>query len=372
VTGRRESWQVRWKTPDGKHRSKNFRLKRDADRFARNTQTDIERGEWVDPKLGLVALSEVLESWQRGKLNRRPSTKARDESVIRKHIVPAFGDRPLASIQPADVRSWVARLKAAGYSSATIRKAAQLLSACLEAAVDDGLIVRNPARRIDLPKVERREMRFLSPDEITQVADAVPDRYRVLVLTAGFTGARWGELAGLKVERLDMLRRTMTIDQQLVEVKGKVSLADVKTSSARRQVTLPRFLVTELANHMATYPATNGHLVFTASNGHPLRRTNFRRNVWLPGVAASVGHPCRFHDLRHSHAAMLIAQNEHPKVMQNRLGHSSIRVTLDTYGHLFPGMDEAVADRLDAAFGIPPADTTRTPAAGNVVPLPRK
>ena len=81
-----------------------------------------------------------------------------------------------------------------------------------------------------------------------------------------------------------------------------------------------------------------------------MRRTNFRRRSWLPAVRASVGEPLRFHDMRHSHAAMLIAEGEHPKVIQARLGHSSIQVTLDTYGHLFEGLDEAAADRLDAAY----------------------
>lgn len=102
-----------------------------------------------------------------------------------------------------------------------------------------------------------------------------------------------------------------------------------------------------------------------------MRRTNFRRRVWLPAVRSSVGEPFRFHDLRHTHAAMLIAQGEHPKVIQLRLGHSSIQVTLDTYGHLFEGLNEAAADRLDAALLRTPADFSRTPAVSNVRELPR-
>ena len=96
--------------------------------------------------------------------------------------------------------------------------------------------------------------------------------------------------------------------------------------------------------------ADGSGLVFSAPNGGPIRRSNFRRRIWLPAVDASVGQPCTFHDLRHSHAALLIAQVEHPKVIQERLGQASIKTTLDTYGHLFEGLDEAAADRLEATF----------------------
>jgi integrase len=85
--------------------------------------------------------------------------------------------------------------------------------------------------------------------------------------------------------------------------------------------------------------------------GGPLRRTLFRRRTWLPAVSDSVGEPCRFHDLRHTHAALLIAEDVHPKVLQERLGHASIKTTLDVYGHLFEGLDEAAADALDEAIG---------------------
>jgi len=115
-------------------------------------------------------------------------------------------------------------------------------------------------------------------------------------------------------------------------------------------VALPKFLSEELARHISQWPPAADGFLFTAPEGGPVRRTNFRRRTWLPAVEASVGQPLRVHDLRHTHAAILIAQGEHPKVIQLRLGHSSIQVTLDTYGHLFEGLDEAAAERLDATF----------------------
>ena len=109
------------------------------------------------------------------------------------------------------------------------------------------------------------------------------------------------------------------------------------------------FLVDVLAAHLATHSDGSG-LIFSAPSGGPIRRNSFHRRIWLAAVEASVGRPCTFHDLRHSHAALLIAQGEHPKVIQERLGHASIKTTLDTYGHLVEGLDEAAADRLEATL----------------------
>lgn len=133
------------------------------------------------------------------------------------------------------------------------------------------------------------------------------------------------------------------------DVRGKVLLKPPKTSASRRRIALPRFLCDVLSKHLARVPAGEDGFVFQAPMGGPLRRSNFRRRVWVPAVRRSVGEPMRFHDLRHTHVAMLIAQGEHPKTIQARLGHASVSTTLGTYGHLFEGLDEAAADRLDAA-----------------------
>jgi integrase len=181
-------------------------------------------------------------------------------------------------------------------------------------------------------------MRFLTANEVSDLAGAIDQRYRALALTAAYTGCRFGELAGLKTHRLDLLRRTLTVTEALSEVRGQVRLAAPKSAAARRQVTLPKFLAEKLNHHLATWPPSTDGFVFAAPQGGPLLRRNFRRRAWLPAVRASVGAPLRVHDLRHTHAAFLIAQGEHPKVTQTRLGHSSIKVTLDTYGHLFDGL----------------------------------
>jgi len=212
-----------------------------------------------------------------------------------------------------------------------------------------GLIARSPARSISLPKAEHREMRFLSVDEISSLADTIEDRYQALVLTAAYTGLRAGELGALRVDRLNLLRRTLRVEEALSSVRGHLSVGPPKTPAARRTVGIPAFLCEILADHISRFPGEDD-LVFSATEGGAIRWTNFRRRVWKPAVSDSIGEPCRFHDLRHSHAALLIAAEEHPKVIQARLGHASIRTTLDTYGHLAKGLDGAAADRLDQVF----------------------
>jgi integrase len=170
-----------------------------------------------------------------------------------------------------------------------------------------------------------------------------------MVLTAVYTGLRFGELAALRIERFDALRKTVRVEESLAEVKGEFLVKSPKSDASRRTVSVPSFVVEELAQHLAVHADGTGPMV-SAPSGGPIRRTNFRRRIWLPAVRASVGEPCTFHDLRHTHAALLIVQGEHPKVIQERLGHASIKTTLDTYGHLFDGLDEAAAERLDASW----------------------
>ena len=354
-TGR---YQVRYRDPSAHERARHFDRKIDAQRFASTVEADMVRGEWTDPRLGRITFAEWSGHVQASRGSRRGSTIARDESVLANHVLPTFGVLSLSAIQPSTIRSGSPASRTLGYAPATIRKAYHLLASALNLAVSDSLIPRSPAVGASLPKVEHHEMRFLDADEIEALADAIDPRYRTLILAAAYTGLRFGELAALETRHLDMLRRTLRVDQTLTEVRGKLSVGPAKTAAARRTVALPRFLVEEIAAHLAVYPPRP--YVFSAEGGAPLRRTNFRRRKLAPAVSESVGEPMRFHDLRHTHAALLIEAGEHPKVIQSRLGHASIRTTLDTYGHLFDGLDEAAADRLDKAFRGPRADSSRT------------
>ncbi len=284
-------------------------------------------------------------------------------------MIPKLGDVPIGQLQPVHISQWVVSLGDEGLAPATTRKAYQLLAAALTSAVDNGLIPLSPCRKVKLPKLVTPEMRILEPDEIDALAEAIDDRYRVMVIAAAYIGLRFGELCALRVERFDALRRTVRVEGSLSEVRGEFVFKGPKSEASRRTVSVPGFLVEELAQHLATYPDSSG-LVFTAPTGGPIRRTNLRRRIWMPAVEASVSEPCTFHDLRHTHAALLIAQGEHPKVIQERLGHASIKTTLDTYGHLFDGLDEAAADRLDEVWrGSRPERVMKSSDGGEVIEL---
>jgi integrase len=193
-------------------------------------------------------------------------------------------------------------------------------------------------------------MRFASTDEIRRLSDAIDARWRVMVLTAAYTGLRMGEITGLTVDQVNLLGRRLTVTKQLTESNGHIEFGPVKTQASRRTVTLPRFLCDHIAQHLTDYPPSADELVFHAADGGPIRRSNWRRRVWIPAINQTGMSGFRLHDLRHTHAAFLIAQGEHPKVIQSRLGQASITTTLNTYGHLFEGLDEAAADRLDQAW----------------------
>lgn len=367
----RESWQARWRDPIGVDRAKNFIRKSDADRYLVSLESDKLRGRYADPRLGRTRLADWVGEWRATRTNVTAQTRIRDEASIRNHILPSLGPVPIGQLQPVNIAQWVAELDAKGLAPATTRKAYQLLSAALSSAVDNGLIPVSPCRRIKLPKLVPPVMRFLEPQEIEDLAGASDERYRAMVLSAAYTGLRFGELAALHIERFDALRKTLRVEESLSEVRGEFVFKSPKSSASRRSVSVPSFVVDELAQHLAQHADGSG-LLFSAPSGGPIRRTNFRRRVWLPAVRASVGEPCTFHDLRHTHAALLIAQGEHPKVIQERLGHASIKTTLDTYGHLFDGLDEAAAERLDASWRVSRVDAVWTQSGRGVIELPTR
>ena len=358
-------WKARYRTPDRSSRSKTFDRKVDAERWLRAELSKRDRGEWVDPALSATTFADWLPRWEAARSNLAASTLAMQASLLENHVEPWFRDWPLGSVMPTDVQAFIAELEAKGLSASTIRQCYLIAKGVFDTATDVGLIARTPARAVVLPRLPDHEMRFLTRDEVEDLA-ASAGEYRSVVLTAAYTGTRFGELAALRVDRLDLLRRRLTVAHTLSDVRGRWSLKPPKTAASRRQVALPQFLCDVLSEHLASVPAGDDGFVFQAPRGGPLRRSNFRRRVWLPAVRRSVGEPMRFHDLRHTHVAMLIAQGEHPKTIQARLGHASIATTLDTYGHLFEGLDEAAANRLNVAA----APSARPEAPGTVIPFP--
>lgn len=366
-------WRARYRGPDGRERSQTFARRVDAERWLAGVTVSTAKGEWIDPALGRVTFAEWTERWAPTIVDLRPNTLSRDLGMVRTHLIPAFGPVPLAKLTTVDVAAWVAAQTSAGrLAPATVRKAGQILAKIMRSAVDSGLIARSPCTSVKLPAEGSREMRFLSPAELIALVDAIDEHYRVLVLTAAHAGLRWGELAGLRVARVDPLRRTVTVTEQLTELDGRLSFGPPKTAASRRSVSLPSFLVQALSEQIGgrAEPGPAG-LVFPAPVGGPMRRSNFRRRAWLPATQRAGLDGLRFHDLRHTAVALAIAQGGHAKAIQERMGHSSVTVTLDRYGHLFEGLDERIAERLDAMWRDALAASPRPGRGLEVLPLAR-
>jgi len=345
--GRRDDWLASYVGTDNKRHSKVFQKKVDADRFVVEMESRKLRGVWTNPDHGKELFGKWLKDWWATTTNLRPSSRARDESYMKKHVEPRFGDVPLAKISQLDVRAWVADLNKEGLKPATVRLIYQIVSRAMDAAVDGGMIPLSPCRNISLPRIERGEPRFLTQEEVHAIAAAVDPHYRTLILTAAYLGPRWGELAGLRPTRVDLLHRKLHIVEQLTEVRGQVTLdAPLKTASSRRTLTIPRFLVPLLEEQVGR----NTEIVFASTEGTPLRRTNFRRRVWIPATEATDQQGVKFHDLRHTAVAFAIERGAHPRAIQERMGHASITTTLNVYGGLFPRLEEAIADGLDELY----------------------
>ncbi|MHA6618925.1 site-specific integrase [Pseudonocardia sp. DLS-67] len=198
------------------------------------------------------------------------------------------------------------------------------------------------------------------------LADAVPDRYRALVVLAAGTGLRQGECFGLTVDRIDFLRRTLEVDRQLIGSDGgKPVFGPPKTAASVRTVPLPTVVVQALAEHVRVHGTGAEGLLFVGDEDVALRRPWFSREVWRPAVAAVKAAPTGtgMHDLRHFYASLLIRHGESVKVVQARLGHATAAETLDTYSHLWPDSDDTTRAAIDTVLGGTPnrsADSLRT------------
>ncbi len=347
VEKRNGRWRVRYRIPSGAQRSATFDRKIDADRFMAEVETDKARGTFVDLNLGRVTLGEWCDKWTATTVNLRPSTRARDDSYLRTHILPTFGDRSLSSIEHMEIQAWVAELSGRR-APATVRKAAQILGKLLRAAVVARIVPNNPYLGVQLPKVDREEMRFLTPGEVAALADEIDVRYRALVLVAAYCGLRIGELAGLKRSRVDLLRGRIDVVETAVEVRGNVHWGAPKSRAGRRTISLPRPVLDELSDHVVKY--AGDELVFPAAHGGVLRTPNWRRRVWVPAIESAGMSPLRPHDLRHTAVALWISNGANVLEVARRAGHTSTAFTLDRYGHLYEDADQALSDRLADTF----------------------
>jgi integrase len=342
-------WQARYRTSDGRLHTapQTFATKTDATRFLTQVEADLTRGRWSDPRLGRTPFAEWAARWQATTVNLRPNTRAAYANLLRRYLLPTFNQTPLADLDPLAVRAWLAGMEAAGVGASTRAKCYRLLSRILGQAVEAGYLSRNPCMVRGAASEPRTEMRFATVDQVAELAEAMPPRFKALVLVAAYTGLRWGELAGLRVKRVDLLHRRITVAEQLTETRGAFAFGPPKTAAGMRTVTLPMVAATALAEHLAAYaePGPDG-LVFPAGRRGPLRRSNFTRRVWMPATRAVGVEGLRFHDLRHTAATLAIAAGASTRELMVRMGHSSSAAAL-RYQHVMAGRDTAIAAALD-------------------------
>lgn len=369
------SYQVRYRTPEGAAKSETFKLKRDAAHFARTVEIAKHSGGWVDPKLAELPAGDWATRWLATKTNLKPSTLERYGDIVRADIQPRWGRTRLADIRHEDVQDWLADMTRA---PATIRKTHRVWSQILDYAVRSGRLTANPARGVTLPTVEPPEKRYLTHAQVEALATEAGPAWRLLVLLLAYTGLRWGEVAALKVSRLDLLRRRIVVAESVTPVDGVMTWGTPKGRKTR-EVPIPAFLARELERHIAARELGPTSLVFTGARGAVLRASTFRSAVLTP-AAEELGlcepkldddgqpvvrrrrtaeggwievpvytrhlHP---HEFRHTAASLAIASGADVKVVQQMLGHKSATMTLDLYGHLFPDRLDAVADALELA-----------------------
>jgi integrase len=348
---RSRRWEARFTDPFGKYKSRTFSAKADAQAWLRENEHAVDHGTYVDPAAGKVTYEEWCGVYFSGAVHKRPTTLARDRVVNDKHFLPILGARTLTSLTPLDVRRLVEAM-GQNLAPATVRTNYGVLRAILSAAVAAEVIVVTPCRGVRLPAERRSELRFLSAEELTRLGDATPIEYRPAIYLAGVLGLRWSEVAGLRVGRIDFARHALAVVETCAEVAGKVTFADVKTVSSRRTLDVPPFLGAMLAEHLLRRGRPGpDELVFVAPEGGPLRRSTFRTRLFNPGVRRARLDGLTFHALRHTAVGLMIEADAHPEAIKARLGHSSIRVTSDVYGHVLPGVDAGISAALEQRFG---------------------
>ena len=365
IRKRNGRWQARYRVPGGGERTKTFDRKIDAHRWLSVEAGSVAEGRWIDPRDGRTTVAEYAGSWLESR-PIKPQTRVGYDRVLRLHILPTFGDRPMSNIRKSEVEGWITRL-GESYAVSTCDTVFRIIGALFNSAVEDRLISVSPTRGVKGPRAPKKIIVPLTGDEIEALIDAASDRYKALVAFAAGSGLRQGEVFGVTTSSLDMLRRQVRVERQLVQIDdGPPDWGTLKTPASIRTVPLADVTLEALAWHLGRFEPGRDGAIFTNKNGDWHRRVSFGM-AWKKIVERSgIQRDGRlgFHQLRHFYASALIAAGEQPKVVQTRMGHASLTMTLETYSHLMPTDDEttrsAIERALDTSRGESPAVSSRS------------
>jgi len=326
-----------------------FSTKTEAIEYLSSVQNAINRNGWIDASAGRLSFEVVAAHWYVSNPAKRESTLAREEVSLRLHIIPSLGQTRLDQVSSHRIQQlvneWTQRR-----SARSVRRDYDVLRAIFSYAVANDWLARSPCRNIRLPAVDRSKRHDLTPDDVGKIADRMPDRYRPMVWVGGVLGLRWSEVIGLKVGCLDLEGGTLTVAESITRgFAGQLVTGPPKSSAGNRTLTLPSTLASLLGEHLSTLsdPGDPDALVFTNTEGAPIRYDNWRRRVWIPAARAAGCGGAGFHDLRRLAATSLVLARVDIKTAQVRLGHSDPRLTLAVYAAAPVEADRAAADQLE-------------------------
>ncbi|HTX00183.1 MAG TPA: tyrosine-type recombinase/integrase [Acidimicrobiales bacterium] len=312
-----------------------------------------------------MAFETFARNWLESDPSKRPSTRARDRTIVERHLIPALGSTPLRRIKFGDVQalvnSWTATLQ-----PSTVGRQFTCLQAIMSSAVRNEKLGKSPCVGIKLPETTRRRKLILDPAMLAQLAEKLaPDGAMAYVGAA--LGLRWGEVAGLRVDDVDLDNAVVSVGHQRTRGEhGRMVEGAPKSAAGVRTLAMPAGLVAILRDHLEARGISeldHGAYLFAGSKGGPLHYSNWRRRVWVPACRA-LGLPdgFRFHDLRGMNATLLIKTGADVKTTQTRLGHSSPQVTLGLYAEATSEGDRRAAAAIDAElFGGPDQKLAKNP-----------
>jgi integrase len=359
VHGKGKRWQARYDGPDGRERTSLWRTIPEAERELIKQEGAKLTGSWLDPKAGLVTVeSFAIETWLPAQgIITRSETEYR--GALNRYLIPEWGGRQIRSIRPSEAGAWQ-KLLVSKYelSGQTPNRVARYVRSVFKLAVVDRVIPLSPFDGIKAPTLVESAV---DPPDVAEVKEllggAYKDLWKAVFETDALTGLRSGELRGMRLEKIDFLRKVYRVDEQLVYEKGKgIYLDDLKTGAGRRVLPLNQRAVDLLAAYVAKYPPKQSGpwagLIFTLPDGSPVGESTIDWALKQTCRYAKV-RPRHLHELRHHYASVLIAGGENPKVVQRRMGHKDVMTTMRIYAHLFAEAEEQTRSVLDDAWAEP-------------------
>jgi integrase len=323
------------------------------------TRAMADRDKGVSFDASIITLGEYLRVWLEDSVKDRVklSTYEGYARMVRNHISPMLGGVKLKNLTPPHLRRLYKEKLDSGLGTRSVQYIHTTLHKALKQAVDDGLILRNVADSVKPPQLKRTEMKPLSPKQAKALLEAAGgDRFEAMYVLAITAGLRQGELLGLKWEDVDLEDGKLRVRRTLY----KGNFTTPKTAKSRRTVKLTVRAVEALQRHREAQLEESvpleglwqDHgLIFTTQIGTPTNRHNFNCRNFKPLLKmAGLPHTVRFHDLRHTCATLLLSKNVNPKVVSEMLGHANVSVTLDTYSHVLPHMQDGAVDAMDSSL----------------------